>query len=238
MPVAMNEVARPGAVRLVRSKATSFTITAAIHHPPHSQAVRRPVRAAVTITTTAITVHSTDSDAPKAVESISASGSHGTSHQWWIVRASSMVATAMPPAPAARAPAARAPTGEPSPGEDSRSSGRTAAIHRTPSTASTASSTISGFSTGTKGRGDGSPSDTRLAAATTVAASSSAGPAHASRYTRRWACTGHRSQRPPGSAAAASAVPAAAGATISQTPSAARSVCQYTSVTARSTSSQ
>ena len=170
----MNEVARPGAVRMSRSTTANFTRTAAIHHPPHTQADRRPERAPTTIAATAISVHRIDSDAPKAVESTRASGSHRTSHQWWMVRASSMVATATPPAATARAR-----TGGPSPCAGPCHPGCAAATHLYPSHASTVSSTISGLSTGTYGRGDGSPVDTTQATPTTAPASSRVGPAHA-----------------------------------------------------------
>ena len=173
-PVPMNETARPGAVRLLRSTANSLTRTTAIHRPPHTQTARRPDRAPATIAARAISVHRIVSDDWKAVESTSASASHRTSRQWWMVRASSMVASATPPAATASAR-----TGGPSPPAGSSRPERAAATHTAPSPASTASSTIRGFSSGTYGRGDGSPVDTTQATPTTTPTNSSAGPAQA-----------------------------------------------------------
>ena len=185
-PVPMNETARPGAVKLLRSTANSLTRTTAIHPPPHTQTARRPDRAPATIAARTISVHRIVSDDWKAVESISASASHRTSHQWWTVRANSMVASATPPAAAGSAhtggpwpPAATASTGGPSPPAGSSRPERAAATHTDPTHTSAASSTISGFSSGTYGRGDGSPADTTQATPTTTPTNSSAGPAQA-----------------------------------------------------------
>ena len=187
-PVPMNETARPGAVRLLRSTANSFTRTTAIHRPPHTQTARRPDRAPATIAARAISVHRIVSDDWKAVESISASAFQRTSRQWWTVRANSMVASATPPAatgsahtggPSPPAATGSARTGGPSPPAGSSRPERAAAIHTEATHASAASSTISGLSSGTYGRGDGSPGDTRQATPTTTPTNSSAGPAQA-----------------------------------------------------------
>ena len=167
----MNDTIRPTALRLLRSTRNSFATTTAMKDAPATHTGRRARRTPATIPDSAINAHRIDSEVCNSVDATSASTSQAMSLQWLTVLAVSSVARTVP---ARASPCVHRRSTSSGNGRSHSASARL--LQPSVTARCSPRSTPSGLSTGTKGSGDGSPSEMTASTSTATASTMSIGP--------------------------------------------------------------